>query len=57
LSDESPNPEARHDAAIAAPLSTRTLREAAKRCELSEATLYRLLQSPDFKAKLQMAML
>lgn len=55
MKDESPNLEAKHDAAIAALLSTRTVRDAAKKCKLSETTLYRLLQTPDFKTKFRAA--
>lgn len=47
--------EAKHDAAISALLSTRTVRGAAKKCKLSEPTLYRLLQSPEFKTKYRAA--
>ncbi len=49
------NSEAKHDAAIAALLSTRTVSAAAKKCKISEATLYRLLQLPDFKTKYRAA--
>ncbi len=55
MKDETPNLEVKHDAAIAALLSTRTIRAAAKKCGLSEPTLYRLLQSEDFKAKYRAA--
>jgi hypothetical protein len=55
LRDESPNLDAKHDAAIAALLSTRTVRDAAKKCKISEATLYRLLQLPEFKTKYRAA--
>jgi DNA-binding MurR/RpiR family transcriptional regulator len=55
LRDTDANSEANHEAAIAALLSTRTVRDAAKKCDLSEATLYRLLQSPDFKVKYRAA--
>jgi DNA-binding MurR/RpiR family transcriptional regulator len=55
LRDKSPKTEANHDAVIAALLSTRTVRDAAKKCKLSEPTLYRLLQSPEFKVKFRAA--
>ena len=49
------NSEAKHDSAIAALLSTRTVSAAAKKCKISEATLYRLLQVPEFKTKYRAA--
>lgn len=55
MKDNNPNLEAKHDAVIAALLSTRTVREAAKKCSLSETTLYRLLQDADFKSKFRAA--
>ncbi len=53
--DESDNSKANHAPAIAALLSTRTVRGAAVKCKLSEPTLYRLLQDQDFKAKYRAA--
>ncbi len=55
MKDLNDNLEAKHDAAITALLSTRTIRAAAKKCDLSEPTLYRLLQSEDFKTKYRAA--
>ena len=55
MKDNNLNLEVKHDAAIAALLSTRTVRDAAKKCKLSEPTLYRLLQTPDFKTKFRAA--
>jgi ATP/maltotriose-dependent transcriptional regulator MalT len=55
LIDESDNSKANHAPAIAALLSTRTVRGAAVKCKLSEPTLYRLLQDQDFKAKYRAA--
>jgi len=55
LKDSGNNLEAKHDAAITALLSTRTVRAAAKKANLSEPTLYRLLQSEDFKTKYRAA--
>ncbi len=53
--DESDNSKANHAPAIAALLSTRTVRGAAAKCKLSEPTLYRLLQDQGFKAKYRAA--
>jgi DNA-binding MurR/RpiR family transcriptional regulator len=55
LIDDNANSEANHAPAIAALLSTRTVRGAAVKCKLSEATLYRLLQDQGFKAKYRAA--
>jgi hypothetical protein len=55
LIDESDNSKANHAPAIAALLSTRTVRAAAVKCKLSEPTLYRLLQLPEFKTKYRAA--
>lgn len=55
MKDSDANLEAKHDAAIVALLSTRTVRGAAKKCGISEATLYRLLQLPDFTTKYRAA--
>ncbi len=53
--DESDNSEAKHETVIVALLTTRTVRDAAKKCALSEPTLYRLLQLPEFKVKYRAA--
>jgi hypothetical protein len=55
LIDESDNSEAKHEAVIVALLTTRTVRDAARKCALSEPTLYRLLQLPEFKAQYRAA--
>jgi transposase len=55
LKDSGENLEAKHDAAILALLSTRSVRDAAKKSGLSETTLYRLLALPEFKAKYRAA--
>lgn len=42
-------PTAKNEKALAALLKSPTLREAAKAAKISEATLWRLMQSPDFQ--------
>jgi DNA-binding MurR/RpiR family transcriptional regulator len=49
------NSEAKRDAALSALLTTRSVRAAARKCKLSEATLFRFLQEPTFKAQYRAA--
>jgi len=55
LIDSGDKLDAKHEAALTALLGTRSVRAAARKCKLSEPTLFRFLQEPTFKAQYRAA--
>jgi hypothetical protein len=55
LIDSGDKLDAKHEAALTALLGTRSVRAAARKCKLSEPTLFRFLQEPIFKAQYRAA--